>query len=237
MQEEIRTQNRVAKNYEKRYSGTGLVYHADIIAKLLSGIESYKTKILDVGCGTGFVSDIFPYLDITGIDVSREMLKRNPHNCQIGSAEEIPFKDESYDFVLSRALLHHLDNPKKGVREMMRVLKPGGEFVCLETNRSIINAIPRYLFTFTPRFSRGHKNFSMKQLLDILDHKELKINEIRFIGYIAYPLAGFPDFINLKLPLWAGRFLMRIDDFISKIPLIKTLSFNVMIKGEKIAKT
>ena len=74
-------QNKIAKHYNKRYSGNGLMYHKYVVNKIMAPLSG---RILDVGCGTGFISDCFPERDIIGIDPSVEMLKLNMHQCYEG---------------------------------------------------------------------------------------------------------------------------------------------------------
>lgn len=97
-------------------------------------IDEHIYKALDVGTGTGFLSNILTDmgLEVTGIDISRGMLyqaqsvskKKNIHFCQ-GDAENLPFKDDSFDLVISRHLLWTLPDPEKAIREWVRVLRPG----------------------------------------------------------------------------------------------------------------
>jgi len=132
MSEELQVQNRVAKHYAKRYSGTGFLFHGRVVHKMMAGV-TMKTKVLDVGCGTGFVSQLYPNYDIIGLDFSPEMLKLNPYKSQLGSADDIPFKANTFDHVTCRALLHHLKRPHDALSEMHRVLNTGGIVSILET--------------------------------------------------------------------------------------------------------
>jgi len=229
-------QDYISKWYPKRYSGTGFLYHARVVEEMLEGIKfrdgRYSDRVIDVGCGIGFVSGLYPNFDIVGIDISDGMLERNPHKWIKASAEKIPFPDNSFDFVVCRSLLHHLEDPSVGMKEMARVLKPGGRWVCWETNFSILNDGIRRLSRLTPRFSHWHKNFSSKELKKTVRDSGLKISKSKYIGYLAYPLAGFPDIFDFHLPIWFGRSLMGIDDLISKT-LLAPLAWSIMIKAEK----
>jgi 2-polyprenyl-3-methyl-5-hydroxy-6-metoxy-1,4-benzoquinol methylase len=63
---EVEVQDHVADYYvEKRYKGLGLKYHFKVINEMMEGIDG---KILDMGCGTGIISDLYPERDILGID-------------------------------------------------------------------------------------------------------------------------------------------------------------------------
>lgn len=222
-QGEVAVQNYISNLYPKRYSGNGFLYHSQIVTRMLQGIKfregRYSDSVLDVGCGIGFVSQLYPNYDIVGIDVSDGMLARNPYKHLKAPAEAIPFPDNSFDYVVCRSLLHHLEVPAKGMAEMARVLKPGGKWVCWEPNLSVFNDWIRKLSKKTKRFSHWHKNFSPQELVGLIDGAGLTITEKVYHGHLAYPLLGFPDILEVPLPLWAGRLLMKIDDAIAKTPL------------------
>ena len=78
---------------------------------------SKSTKILDVGCGTGISSDIDCF--VIGIDPSIELLKLNNMGIKVlGTAEKIPFKDNSFDIVMSVTALHNFKNIEKTMVEL-----------------------------------------------------------------------------------------------------------------------
>lgn len=101
------------------------------------GLKDAKL-VLDVGCGSGFVTrDIArltkgKVIGIDGspslIDVAKKILKdySNTKLC-IGNAEQLPFKNNSFDIVTCNLLLMWADDPKKVLSEMARVTKPKGK--------------------------------------------------------------------------------------------------------------
>ncbi|MEK6970147.1 MAG: methyltransferase domain-containing protein [archaeon] len=96
----------------------------DAIARLI-GITS-QTMLLDVGCGTGFFTHYWkektPH--VVGMDFSHEMLaKNNVPDLVRGSAEALPFDDQSFDVVFCSNLLHHVESPVDVVKEMARVTR------------------------------------------------------------------------------------------------------------------
>ena len=241
--DELTAQAYVSTLYPKRYSGTGFLYHSRVVTDMLHDLTfrdgRHSDKVLDVGCGIGFVSQLYPNFDIVGMDISDEMLKRNPHNWVKAPAEAIPFPDNHFDVVLCRSLLHHLDVPAKGMAEMARVLKPGGKFVCWEPNLSPFNDWIRKLSKLTKRFSHWHKNFSPKELVQIITNSGLTITHKKYHGHLAYATLGFPDILDLHIPLWIGRKLIKLDDIISKTPL-DVMGWAVMItaiKDKNVSKT
>lgn len=104
--------------------------------------------VADVGCGTGedvrgLALAVAPTGTATGIDPSATMLAeahrrneaaRSPARLVRGSAEDLPFDDGSLDLVRSERVLQHLADPAVAVREMARVLKPGGRVGLIDTD-------------------------------------------------------------------------------------------------------
>ena len=91
-------------------------------------------KLLDVGCGTGFSLDYFD-CDCQGIDPSKEMAKNNK-KIIIGKAENLPFKDNSYDIVISVTAIHNFDDIEAGLKEIKRVGKDKFVFSVLKKSKS-----------------------------------------------------------------------------------------------------
>lgn len=105
----------------------------DIVYKIKQG------TLIDLGSGTGYLSieiaKRMPKLQIYGIDLSRKMVQIATHNAKgirnilfkNNNATELPFKDESIDFIVSTGSFHHWKYPVKVFNESYRVLKHNGE--------------------------------------------------------------------------------------------------------------
>jgi len=97
-------------------------------------------RILDAGCGGGRYScalAAFGARHVVGIDLSetnietaarwrRESGLEERLQFEVGSMESLRFPDATFDVVFSNGVVHHMANPKEGIAELMRVLKPGG---------------------------------------------------------------------------------------------------------------
>jgi ubiquinone/menaquinone biosynthesis C-methylase UbiE len=227
---EIEVQDNVADFYvNKRYKGLGLKYHISVIKELMR--DAYG-RICDVGCGTGILHDLYPHLDIVGIDISHGMLKHHKGSHVHGSADNMPFKDDYFDTVVCRSVLHHLPDARAGLEEIRRVLKPGGTFVCWETNKSWLAELVRSKTQHGDHFSSYHSSFrNLSGLVsDVLGGVGLHTD---FGGYLAYPLLGFPDIIDFsKFVGGISGALLRLDGIISKIPLLNRLGFYVMVRAK-----
>lgn len=97
-----------------------------------TGVQAL-TRVLDVATGPGLVADLAVRrrAQVTAVDQSVEMValaSRNVRGAEVlwASAEALPFEDGSFHAVVAGFLLNHLARPIVGVREMARVLSPGG---------------------------------------------------------------------------------------------------------------
>lgn len=93
--------------------------------------------LLDVGCGTGFSSDVFK-CQIIGLEPAKEMLaqgkKENIPNMAFlqGEGEHLPFSDDSFDAIICVTALHNFKDPKAGLKEIKRVGKGKGAITILK---------------------------------------------------------------------------------------------------------
>lgn len=109
-------------------------------------------RLLDVGCGPGDVAlalgaDLGPAGEVVGVDASAEMLRTaraRASNAAVrarfvqGDAEALPEPDGSFDAVRSERVLQWVADPDRAVREMHRVLRPGGRLSLIDTDWSTL---------------------------------------------------------------------------------------------------
>jgi ubiquinone/menaquinone biosynthesis C-methylase UbiE len=130
----------------------------DLVAKVLGADRARQTlfdlaplrpgdRVLDIGCGTGtFVTMLkqhYPSIEVTGLDPDPKALARAKHKAEQakvpvhfdqGFADSLEYPGASFDVVFSSFMFHHLEgsNREKTLREVRRVLKPGGNFYLLD---------------------------------------------------------------------------------------------------------
>ena len=128
---------------ENRYNSQNGVRHfwKGILKDAIRTDESLK--ILDVGTGTGFLALLFAEMghSVTGMDISRGMLKKARHNAgklkltvdfMHCDAENLPFEDGTFDVVINRHLLWTLPSPKVAIDEWSRAVKSGGKVMLID---------------------------------------------------------------------------------------------------------
>lgn len=114
--------NKISKGYNELYKEEQL--------KKIKIIKKYikpKGLLLDIGAGTGISTKAFTKKALCiALDPSKEMLKKYPGLKVVGKAENLPFKDNTFDIIISVTALHHA-NPEKAISEIKRVAKPNAQ--------------------------------------------------------------------------------------------------------------
>jgi 2-polyprenyl-3-methyl-5-hydroxy-6-metoxy-1,4-benzoquinol methylase len=114
-------------------------------------------NLLDVGCGPGTITvDLARRLTpgrVTGIDASEEIIERaaglafdeGVHNVafQVGDVYALDFPDETFDMVHAHQVLQHVANPVAAMKEIRRVLKPGGVFAARDVDYGGVMVHPK----------------------------------------------------------------------------------------------
>lgn len=161
--------------------------------KVLKIVSDKKPKIiLDIATGTGDLAILMTQTNaekIIGLDISAGMLevgkkkvdeKKLSHviDLVLGDSEKIPFEDNYFDAITVGFGVRNFENLEKGFAEILRVLKPNGVFVILET--SVPDKTP---------YKQGYKFYS-KNILPIIGKLFSKDNSA--YGYLSESAAVFP---------------------------------------------
>ena len=153
---ELGKKEQVAKmfdNISEDYDGLNRVISLGIdvswrkkVVKLVG--ENNPQQILDIATGTGDLALMMAKLNpkkITGLDISAGMLEVGKQKITkanlsekiemiVGDSENMPFNDNTFDAITVSFGVRNFENLDKGLTEILRVLKPGGKFVVLETS-------------------------------------------------------------------------------------------------------
>ena len=180
-------------------------YFRDILTRRLA-LDPQTLTTLDVGCGGGILSEEFARLgcQVIGIDpslASLETARRHAESqsltirYQPGTGENIPFEDSSFDLVICCDVLEHVVDLEKTIREVTRVLKPGGILFYDTINRTkeahksnIFAAQDFPLTSFFPKDTHTWDKFIQPvELLSVFERAGLENQEMTGLR------AGLPD--------------------------------------------
>jgi ubiquinone/menaquinone biosynthesis C-methylase UbiE len=136
-------------DYYERLRAARMRY-APWMAAALGYDEAQGLRVLDVGCGQGIDLAEFGLRGayVTGIDLTPrhvELARAHLASLQVdgkvvlGDAESLPFPDASFDRVTSNGVLHHTPHIREALREIHRVLRPGGDARILVYNRNSLH--------------------------------------------------------------------------------------------------
>jgi len=235
-QEKIREHyDTVADIYDSHYDCVrGRSYHNHISGYVMETLPK-NGRLLDIGCGTGLFVEKYMEggRDVTGLDISRRMIERARRRCPecgftIGTGDNLPFRDDSFDAVSSLLVFSYLKNPEFMLAEAHRVLKPGGKIaICTLGKKLLTRGIP-VLYHISEKIKVKHvvmKNFG-EHYYDEREMQEL------FSG------AGFENIgirwcsfahINMIDPLF--NLASKLEPFVEK--RVPQMTYNICVSGEK----
>jgi len=187
-------------------------------------------KVLELGVGTGIHAKYLignnKNFYFYGVDLSPDMIKESRKKLKklknikllVMDGENLTFKDNYFDKVFISGSLHHYDNPKKGINEILRVLKKEGKFCIME---------PNYYF---PTNFYAANTISEEKNMALMKKNNFKrwFKELEFKYYQLTNFAYTPPFPKFLIPIYD-----KLDKVIEKIPILNKFSIMVFVKGVK----
>jgi ubiquinone/menaquinone biosynthesis C-methylase UbiE len=225
----------VAEVYDQRYDlRQGRLYHHHlsriILDRLLDG-----GSLLDLGCGTGLFIEHYHKSgnDAVGLDISPGMVRMARLRCPesefiVGTADILPFDDESFDHVASLLAFTYLKDPEAMLKESYRILKPGGRIAVCTLGRNMMTWMVPPFYRLGERL--GYRKIGVgdfgENYYTGTEMEELFLN------------AGFLDvestrcsFAHYTLSPWIFSIAQRCEPFIERhLPMF---AFNVCVSGRK----
>ena len=159
-------------------------------------VTERRPRILDVGCGTGAnLLMLSKFGDAEGVDVSEDALafcrERGLEQVKLGAAEKLPYDDDTFDLVTALDVVEHLDDDLAGLREMRRVLRPGGH---------VLLFVPTFMFLWGLQddVSNHRRRYRLPELRRVLEQAGFEIERTTYAN------------ITFFLPILLVRKLMRV---------------------------
>ncbi|WP_417350736.1 bifunctional demethylmenaquinone methyltransferase/2-methoxy-6-polyprenyl-1,4-benzoquinol methylase UbiE [Flavobacterium alkalisoli] len=175
------------------------------VLKLVS--DTNPETVLDIATGTGDLAILMTQTGakkITGLDISAGMLEvgrkkiaerklSSKIDMVLGDSENIPFEDNSFDAITVAFGVRNFETLEKGLAEILRVLKPGGIFVILETSVPTKTPYKQGYKFYTKHilpligklFSKDKSAYAyLSESASVFPHGEMLNNILRKIGFI-----------------------------------------------------
>ncbi len=173
-------------------------------------------KVVDIGCGYGHNKKIIE--DVGGEWIGVEPYEGGGHTV-IGSAEELPFDNNTFDIAIMDAVLQHIPNVNKAFQEVSRVLKPNGKFIGYVAFMECFHEI-------------SYSHLSFKALENYSEQNNMKLLKIgagsRFgidyhLSILLYPI---PFKIGRKITSGLIRMIFKIKSYFAFLGLILVRNMN-----------
>lgn len=169
---------------------------ASFVEDICRRVTDRRPRILDVGCGTGAnLLMLSEYGDAEGVDVSEDALafcrERGLEKVKLGAGEKLPYADGTFDLVTALDVVEHMDDDLAGLREMRRVLRPGGR---------VLLFVPTFMFLWGVQddVSNHRRRYRMPELRRVLEKAGFEIERTTYAN------------ITFFLPILLMRKLMRL---------------------------
>ena len=161
-------------------------YEAPRLAAMTGQLDGKRA--LEIGCGRGFGIGIilrqFGVASVQGIDLDPRSIARAKKRIQrykyqsraaasVGDVTAIPAEDESFDVVFDFSVLYHVELWEEGLREIARVLKPGGLFVFREASKKALDSWSYRILFNHPRENR----FTMEGFVAALERHGIVVGD------------------------------------------------------------
>ena len=159
-----------------------------------------QEKVLDVGCGNGYILSRYARSKarVTGIDLTRQGVQLSSRRFELeqlpgvfvqGNAEKLPFAKAYFDVVVSMGVLHHTPRPENAIREIYRVLKPGGIFRVMLYHRDSV--LYRFKIPLLRLFRYGFFGKTSERIVNEVDGKDNPLGRVYTKADMMDLLIGF----------------------------------------------
>jgi len=157
-------------------------------ALLREGITP-QSKLLDIGCGTGGTMHVIHDIcSPSGIDMSLQALeyatKKIDAPVAQADATVLPFTENTFDFAIALDVIEHIQNDVQVLREIKRVLKPGGKLVL---------TVPAHQYLFSTHDKSLHhvRRYSRQLLKSRIEESGLQIQRLTYTNFLLFtPIAA-----------------------------------------------
>lgn len=189
--------------------------------------DKQKLRILDVGCGDGYLTN---YLcinnnDVRGVDVNFPQDNKIKFDFVKAAGTNLPFKDHFFDLVVSFDVIEHISEDSLFVKECHRVLKKDGTFIIGTPNRERLSYLIKSIFNRAPIFPRNlGENITYGSIYHIREYTKTEISKLII-------KTGFM-LDNVKM-IWIGFYYYIPIGFVKPPKLLEKYAHYIFIESHK----
>lgn len=169
-----------------------------ILERYVGASTSGRCRILDVGCGTGtMLTYLARFGDAQGVDIDAEAIEychaRGLTHVSQSAADSLPFDSETFDLVTALDVIEHIDDDIGVLREMRRVLKPGGR---------LLVTVPAYRFLWgrQDEINLHKRRYVARELRNRLQTADFEMQRLTYINAVLFPAIAGIRLIRHVLP-------------------------------------
>ena len=186
----------------------------------LESIQLVKKNVIDIGCGDGtYTIEVYdrgnPSLIIandiaeSAVHIACDKSGQRNIRYQVNSAYELPFANKTFDIAVLRGVLHHLDDPRRAIKEALRVahtlwvIEPNG----YNPGLKLLEKFSRY------HIEHQEKSYSPASLDKWVES---------FGGYVSK--RTWVGFVPMFCPAWMARSMKAMEPVVERTPLINRIA-------------
>lgn len=237
-------------------------YRLDVAQAFKKAYRISGKKVLDLGCGTGEIVQIYSQdNDVIGVDLNETSLHFLMNKVDVpafqADAAELPFKDNVFDLVSFTETIEHMPNPLQALLEIKRVLRTGGLLLLTTNSRNLISffgwlnpfmvaerSIGLYWDRLLPsrnlmatsddeEMNYYHTDFSKQEITSLLASSGFLIEHVSSYAHF-YGLERVFQYVFLTdNETFYRKFARRYEPIVQKIPFLKSLGYHWIVVARK----
>ena len=245
------------EDYDAYYTDANLSvpdFIADRVREIVGQFDGYRetNRFLDIGFGSGTILDEAKNQswDVFGTEVSETAFdhgKKLGHQVSHGTLAEARFEDNFFDVVTASEILEHLPDPEQELREVVRILRPGGLFwATTPSARSLSFRLMKEMWTIVspPEHTQLYSKAGAAMMLRKAGFDNVKmlttaLNPAEIVNYYRSPKKSSENFdrvckgYELNQQLTKSPFRKRIKDSLNSVLNVLQLGDSLKIFAQK----